>query len=77
MTPFPRRAGWLLMALALLVAWGARGSGWTHYGPLPAAAVALLVGGIGIMLVVTDAMVRGLYHQIRTADRDDADDKHG
>lgn len=67
MTLVPRRIGWVLMALALLVGWGARGNGLTHYGPFPAAAVALLVGGIGVMLVVTDMMVRGLYGEIGKA----------
>jgi hypothetical protein len=73
MTPVPRRIGWLLMALALLIGWGARGAGWTHYGPFPAAAAALLVGGIGILLVITDAMVRGLYAQIGQMERGSGD----
>lgn len=67
MTPIPRRVGWLFMAVSLGVAWGGRSLGVTHYGPFPAVAVALLVGGIGVMLVVTDIMVRGLYAQVGTA----------
>ena len=64
LTSIPRRVGWLLMAASLGVAWGARSMGVTHYGPFPAVAVALLVGGIGVMLVVTDIMVRGMYAQV-------------
>lgn len=67
MSPLPRRLGWCLMALALAVGWGARGIGWTHYGPFPAAVAALLVGGIGVMLVLTDQMVRALYKELGRA----------
>lgn len=67
LTPIPRRVGWLLMVLALGVAVAARRADLTHYGPFPAVAVALLVGGIGVMLVVTDIMVRGLYAQVGQA----------
>jgi hypothetical protein len=38
-------------------------------GPFPVAAVALLIGMIGVMLVFTDLMVRGLYAQIGAAKR--------
>jgi hypothetical protein len=72
MTPIPRRIGWLMMAAALAIGWGARGAGWTHYGPFPAVAVALLVGGIGVMLVFTDMMVRGLYAEIGKAKASEA-----
>jgi|GEM_PF-1199488 len=67
MNPIPRRIGWFLMALALAIGWGARGAGLTHYGPFPAAAVALLLGGVGVLLVFTDMMVRGLYGEIGKA----------
>jgi hypothetical protein len=67
MNLWPRRIGWSFMALALAVAWGGRSMGATHYGPFPAVAVALLVGGIGVMLVVTDIMVRGIYAQVGAA----------
>lgn len=67
MTAIPRRIGWLLMALALLVGWGGRSAGVTLYGPFPATVVALLIGGIGVMLVITDIMVRGLYAQVGDA----------
>jgi NADH:ubiquinone oxidoreductase subunit 6 (subunit J) len=64
MNPLPRRIGWALMALALAIGWGAREFGVAYYGPFPAVAVALLVGGIGVMLVFADMMVRGLYGEI-------------
>lgn len=67
LTPIPRRIGWLLMAACLGVAWAGRSAGVTHYGPFPAVAVALLVGGVGVMLVVTDIMVRGMYAQVGAA----------
>jgi hypothetical protein len=72
LTPIPRRVGWLLMALAVLVGWGGRSMGVTHYGPFPAVAVMLLVGGIGVMLVVTDIMVRGMYAQVGAAAQSEA-----
>jgi hypothetical protein len=56
-----------MMAAALGVAAAERGGLLTHYGPFPAVVVALLVGGIGVMLVVTDMMVRGLYAEIGKA----------
>jgi hypothetical protein len=67
MSPLPRRIGWLCMVLALGMAWAGRQAGVTHYGPFPAVVVALLVGGIGVMLVVTDIMVRGMYAQVAVA----------
>lgn len=72
MTPIPRRIGWLLMLAALGIAVAARAAGATHYGPFPALVIVLLVGGIGVMLVVTDMMVRGLYAQVGAAAGADA-----
>lgn len=66
-TSIPRRIGWLLMLVALAVAVAARAFGMTHYGPFPALVIVLLVGGIGVMLVFTDMMVRGLYAQVGAA----------
>ena len=43
-------------------------------GPLPAVAVALFLGMVGVMLVFTDLMVRGLYAQVDAAKRDEEDD---
>lgn len=71
LSPLPRRIGWALMALALAVAGAARGIGMTHYGPFPAVVVAMLVGGIGVMLVMTDMMVRGMYAELGKAKGED------
>jgi hypothetical protein len=68
MSRLPRRIGWLCMALALAIALAARGGMVSHYGPVPAVVVVMLVGGVGIMLVLTDAMVRGLYAQLPKGD---------
>jgi hypothetical protein len=67
MTPIPRRIGWLFMLIALGIAVAARQFGVSHYGPVPALVIVLLAGGIGVMLVVTDLVVRGLYAQVRAA----------
>ncbi len=72
MTPIPRRIGWLLTLAALAVAVAARAAGATHYGPVPALVIVLLVGGIGVMLVFTDMMVRGLYAQVGAAAKSEA-----
>lgn len=71
MSPLPRRIGWLLMAIALGIALAARALGWTYYGPFPAVVPAMLVGGIGLMLVVTDMMVRGIYGKLGKAKGED------
>lgn len=67
LSPIPRRIGWLLMLAALGIAVAARQFGVSHYGPFPALVVVLLVGGIGVMLVFTDMMVRALYAQVGAA----------
>lgn len=67
MNPLPRRIGWFLMALALAIGWGGKAAGLAYYGPFPAVVAALLVGGIGVILVFTDMMVRGLYGEIGKA----------
>lgn len=69
MTPIPRRIGWLFMLIALGIAVAARQFGVNHYGPIPALVVVLLVGGIGVMLVFTDMMVRALYAQVESQSR--------
>lgn len=69
MNPIPRRIGWLLMLVALAVALAARMATATHFGPFPVAAIAILVGGIGMMLVLTDRMVRALYAQVDSVAR--------
>lgn len=67
MTPIFRRSGWLCMMLAFSVAVAARWGGVSHYGPFPAVVVAMLVGGAGVLLVITDRMVRALYAQVGAA----------
>jgi hypothetical protein len=60
------------MALAAACALAARRGTVDHVGPFPVAAVALLAGMVGVMLVFTDLMVRGLYAQVEAAkDRGD------
>ncbi|MBN8804595.1 MAG: hypothetical protein BGO58_14580 [Sphingopyxis sp. 65-8] len=64
-----RLAGYALMAAAVLLALAMRRGLIESLGPFPVAAVALLIGMIGVMLVFTDLMVRGLYAQIGAAKR--------
>jgi hypothetical protein len=74
MSRAPRFAGYALMALAALLALAARRGLIDGIGPFPVAAVALLIGMIGVMLVFTDLMVRGLYVQVGAAKRDDPEE---
>ena len=67
MSRAPRFAGYGLMALAAALALAGRRGMVDHLGPFPVAAVALLAGMIGVMLVFTDLMVRGLYAQVEEA----------
>lgn len=67
MTRAGRFAGYGLMAAAALLAVAMRRGMIEAIGPFPVAAVALLVGMIGVMLVFTDLMVRGLYAQVDAA----------
>lgn len=62
------------MALAILLAVLMRRGVMDGIGPFPVAAVALLTGMIGVMLVFTDLMVRGLYTQIGAAKQDDPEE---
>lgn len=62
-----RFAGYALMALAVLLAVLMRRGTIANIGPFPVAAVALLLGMVGVMLVFTDLMVRGLYAQVDAA----------
>lgn len=73
MNRIARLIGYALMALAAVLALAQRRGAIDGIGPFPVAAVALLVGMIGVMLVFTDLMVRGLYAQIEAAKRDDED----
>lgn len=63
----PRLIGYALMALAAGLAVALRRGAIDSLGPFPVAAVALLIGMIGVMLVFTDLMVRGLYAQVDAA----------
>ena len=64
MTRAWRFVGYALMAVAVLLAAAMRRGAIAAIGPFPVAAVALLVGMVGVMLVFTDLMVRGLYAQV-------------
>lgn len=70
----PRLIGYVLMAIAAALAVAQRRGAIDGIGPFPVAAVALLVGMVGVMLVFTDLMVRGLYAQIGAAKRDEEQD---
>lgn len=67
MSRVPRLIGYALMALAASLAAAMRLGAADSIGPFPIAAVALLIGMIGVMLVFTDLMVRGLYAQVGAA----------
>jgi hypothetical protein len=73
MSRVPRLVGYFLMLLAVGLAVAQRRGLIDSVGPFPLAAVALLVGMIGVMLVFTDLMVRGLYAQVGAAKRDEGD----
>lgn len=73
----PRFAGYALMVVAALLAVAMREQGIERIGPFPVIAVALLIGMIGVMLVFTDLMVRGLYAQVDAAKRHEEEDKGG
>lgn len=67
MSRIPRFIGYGLMAVAALLAVMMRRGTIDSVGPLPVTAAALLFGMVGVMLVFTDVMVRGLYAQIGAA----------
>ena len=67
MSRVPRFIGYALMMAAALVAVLMKRDGVESIGPLPAVAVALFLGMVGVMLVFTDLMVRGLYAQVDAA----------
>lgn len=71
----PRLIGYALMAIAAALAVVQRRGAIDSIGPFPIAAVALLVGMIGVMLVFTDLMVRGLYAQVGAAKRDEDEER--
>ncbi|WP_033074520.1 hypothetical protein [Sphingopyxis sp. MWB1] len=67
MSRAPRLAGYALMLAAGALAVAMRRGMVESIGPFPVAAAALLLGMIGVMLVFTDLMVRGLYAQVESA----------
>lgn len=71
MSRAPRFAGYALMTAAVLFAAAMRRGAIDKVGPFPVVAVVLLVGMVGVMLVFTDLMVRGLYAQVGTAKADE------
>jgi Na+/H+-dicarboxylate symporter len=70
MSRVPRFIGYALMLVAALLAVAMKKHGVESVGPLPAVAVLLFLGMIGVMLVFTDLMVRGLYAQVDAAKRE-------
>lgn len=62
-----RLIGYGFMALAALLAVLMRQAAVATIGPFPAVAVALFAAMVGVMLVLTDLMVRGLYAQVDAA----------
>ena len=73
MTRAPRFIGYGFMLAAAALAVAMREGHVAMVGPLPAFAVALFLGMLGVMLVFTDLMVRGLYAQVDAAKRAEAD----
>src|SRR3546814_5713983 len=67
MSRAPRFVGYALMGAAVLLALAMRRGALSAIGPFSAVAAALFVGMIGVMLVFTDLMVRGLYAQVDAA----------
>ncbi|MBR2171847.1 MULTISPECIES: hypothetical protein [unclassified Sphingopyxis] len=67
MSRVPRFIGYAFMAAAAVLAAVMKKEGVESVGPLPAVAVALFLGMVGVMLVFTDLMVRGLYAQVDAA----------
>src|SRR3546814_17288453 len=67
MSRIPRLAGYGFMAAAALLAAVMKKEGAQTVGPLPAVAVALVLGMVGVMLVLTDLMVRGRSAQVDAA----------
>ena len=67
MSRAPRFSGYALMVVAAGLALAMRRGMIDSVGPLPVTAIALLTGMVGVMLVFTDLMVRGLYAQVEAA----------
>lgn len=67
MTRAGRFTGYAFMAAAAVVAVLMRRGAVETIGPFPAIAIALFLAMVGVMLVLTDLMVRGLYAQVDAA----------
>jgi hypothetical protein len=69
-----RRLGYALMACALLVAGAARLDALGDWNRAAITATVLVLAAVGVMLVLTEMMVRGLYAQVDEArtERNDA-----
>ncbi|WP_447757714.1 hypothetical protein [Sphingopyxis fribergensis] len=67
MSRVPRFIGYAFMVAAALLAVAMKKHGVESVGPFPAVAALLFLGMVGVMLVFTDLMVRGLYAQVGAA----------
>jgi Na+/H+-dicarboxylate symporter len=67
MSRIPRFIGYAFITAAAVLAAVMKKEGVDMVGPLPAVAALLFLGMVGVMLVFTDLMVRGLYAQIDAA----------
>lgn len=56
----PRVIGYALMAVTLGIALGGKQGWFAGIGPVPAVAVAIILGAVAVMLVVTDGVVRAM-----------------
>ena len=63
MTKTPRLIGYAFMVLTLVAALGAKQGWFAGFGPVPASAVAIILGAIGVMLVMTHMMVGAMIGQ--------------
>lgn len=63
MSKMPRWIGYMFMLVTLVIALGAKQGWMSDFGRVPAVAVAIMTGAIGVVLVFTDMMVRALYAQ--------------
>lgn len=77
MTRAPRFIGYALIVAAAALAVAMKRGTVDSIGPFPGVAVALFVGMLGVMLVLTDLMVRGLYAQVEAAAQAQPDEQKG
>lgn len=67
MNAAPRLIGYACMAASLALALAARRGVIDGFGPVPVIVPVLVLGGFGVLLVLTHMMVRALYRQIDAA----------